>query len=864
MLLACLQETVLSLDHHDFDEGDDKIEASSAAASSSSSSSSKKAKAKAKVAIFTYVMPETDTEKHFAVPDIMDFATYHAAIMSSFAEQNGYIYRLITPASPDGHPAKLEPADVRWNKVKLLIDALDPISGWAKDADFIAWLDADAIILDLGLRLEAVMEEQHPDADFLASADIRQGYINSGMLLLRNTEWTRTFLSRWWNLADRSTVCDQDAFDIVGMQQPTGQEIATKINILRRDALNTDPPATLKMLPHNQVLHLMGESTSYRTAVFQAAFKSICDSRTGGILPAQLGLHRKLLADLALKVYRKETQKEMEMMALSNAPNMFERIGRAAHHLCDLLQSTSQAEAGFEEAYLVRTQVFALVFQWLERVVGLLLAQQKADQADVTSALLQLLKRAAECGNDVFGAAQSVEQKRDAAEKTFRILDELHSRVDSRSQLVPAHMQALMHQNMAYMEFELGMSLTQSASEPEAEGESKTAAFSRRSEQVKQSKRDSCFDAAETHASKSVALFHDYFSLEYDRSIHGEHLQSLQVLAAIYCTDGRNFAKGTEMWKNAVNMAHQNMNNLRMGQQLDLYGSILHNAAVCHLHANQLEKALELSKEAMRAREEFSVQQGLPVEGENLQETNALLAISRDLYGSVSKHTRDHDSNSNSNSNLKSKQQQHEGEEKVYSMADFDEEEWEECEEGEEGCEAFIVSEGQDEGEYQHPDNDEAAIAASAAASNVDVTVGFEKLQGVKHTSVGLDDTLDNIDKFIQNLGTGASSGEGDSISSSSQAYPKVDIAAFDSSEWEECEEDEEGCEGFMVDEESYSDHSHSDNIGKISRSTGDTNEGVAGGSSSRGTDDDKKIAEMEELEEVRLLWAQQTAQFSN
>ena len=539
MLLACLQKTVLSLDHHDFDEGNDKIEASSsAAASSSSSSSSKKAKAKAKVAIFTYVIPETDTEKHFAVPDIMDFATYHAAIMSSFAEQNGYKYRLITPASPDGHPAKLEPADVRWNKVKLLIDALDPISGWAKDADFIAWLDADAIILDLGLRLEAVMEEQHPDADFLASADIRQGYINSGMLLLRNTEWTRTFLSRWWNAADRSTVCDQDAFDIVysqyaneeqienknnnvsGMQQPTGQEIATKINILRRDALNTDPPATLKMLPHNQVLHLMGESTSYRTAVFQAAFKSICDSRTGGILPAQLGLHRKLLADLALKVYRKETQKEMEMssarvqhlislseegpgggqsaegneyeagmpprtdeelhrdvVALSNAPNMFERIGRAAHHLCDLLQSTSQAEAGFEEAYLVRTQVFALVFQWLERghatlralksrvadntrikgVVGLLLAQQKADQADVTSALLQLLKRAAECGNDVFGAAQSVEQKRDAAEKTFRVLDELHSRVDSRSQLVPAHMQALMHQNMAYMEFELGI-----------------------------------------------------------------------------------------------------------------------------------------------------------------------------------------------------------------------------------------------------------------------------------------------------------------------------------------------------------------------------------------------------------------------
>ena len=43
----------------------------------------------------------------------------------------------------------------------------------------------------------------------------------------------------------------------------------------------------------------------------------------------------------------------------------FKKIAFSLIH--DLLQSTSQAEAGFEEAYLVRTQVFALVFQWLER-----------------------------------------------------------------------------------------------------------------------------------------------------------------------------------------------------------------------------------------------------------------------------------------------------------------------------------------------------------------------------------------------------------------------------------------------------------------------------------------------------------------
>ena len=77
-----------------------------------------------KVTIFTYVRAETDTQKHFAVPDILSYAAYHAAVMSAYAEQNGYHYRFITPDTPEGRPENLEPADVRWGKVKLLIDAL--------------------------------------------------------------------------------------------------------------------------------------------------------------------------------------------------------------------------------------------------------------------------------------------------------------------------------------------------------------------------------------------------------------------------------------------------------------------------------------------------------------------------------------------------------------------------------------------------------------------------------------------------------------------------------------------------------------------------------------------------------------------
>ena len=67
-----------------------------------------------------------------------------------------------------------EHADVRWTKVKLLIDALDPLIGWARHTEYIAWIDADAVVLDFGMRLETIAEQQFPGAHFMASADIRQ------------------------------------------------------------------------------------------------------------------------------------------------------------------------------------------------------------------------------------------------------------------------------------------------------------------------------------------------------------------------------------------------------------------------------------------------------------------------------------------------------------------------------------------------------------------------------------------------------------------------------------------------------------------------------------------------------------------
>ena len=284
-----------------------------------------------KVTLLSYVSAETNMSLHFAVPDILDFASYHAALVTAYARHNKYDYKFITPDMAIAKGA-VEHEDIRWTKVKLLIDALDPIVGWARDSEFVAWIDADAVLLDFGMRLETIANDQFPGAHFLASADIRQGYINSGFLLVRNSAWLRSFLQRWWDAADRATVCDQDAFDIVytaysreekereekkrardrdekGVSDATAAAtLAELIRMLPRDALNTDPPASLRQKPENQVLHLMGESTALRVEVFRQGWQQVCKSissstaggNSGGnsnmeVLPSQLGLHRMWL-----------------------------------------------------------------------------------------------------------------------------------------------------------------------------------------------------------------------------------------------------------------------------------------------------------------------------------------------------------------------------------------------------------------------------------------------------------------------------------------------------------------------------------------------------------------------------------------
>lgn len=104
----------------------------------------------------------------YGTPNIYDYASYAFAINAAYAIHNGYYVAFRDDQVLNDVD---EISDVRWTKVKLLLDALDPEHGWAKDLDYVAWVDADLVFMEFSLRLELVAGRFHKaHADIVVSA----------------------------------------------------------------------------------------------------------------------------------------------------------------------------------------------------------------------------------------------------------------------------------------------------------------------------------------------------------------------------------------------------------------------------------------------------------------------------------------------------------------------------------------------------------------------------------------------------------------------------------------------------------------------------------------------------------------------
>lgn len=252
----------------------------------------------------------------YATPDILAYAAYSFAINSVFARRQGYPLHLYSPATgsdfmPDG-------GDQRWNRVKILFEILDPEHGSHCNASHVVWFDADLIFLDQSLRFEPLLAA-HADADIVISAErhAETGVANTGCFIVKNSAWSRAFLSTWWTSFDKTQGHDQTFFDRLYKSLPPTER--SHIAILPVNALNSMPPPMLLQSPEDGVLHLMGESTELRKRVFAAGLAHVCEHDTYRN-NSQLGLTQPVLLEMALETWHDKLQ--TSLVALDEAVTM--------------------------------------------------------------------------------------------------------------------------------------------------------------------------------------------------------------------------------------------------------------------------------------------------------------------------------------------------------------------------------------------------------------------------------------------------------------------------------------------------------------------------------------------------------------
>jgi len=60
--------------------------------------------------------------------------------------------------------------DQRWNRVKIIENAIDPVNGFLKDMEYIIWIDADLIFINLDYNLIDIINA-NTNADIIISSE---------------------------------------------------------------------------------------------------------------------------------------------------------------------------------------------------------------------------------------------------------------------------------------------------------------------------------------------------------------------------------------------------------------------------------------------------------------------------------------------------------------------------------------------------------------------------------------------------------------------------------------------------------------------------------------------------------------------
>ena len=259
-----------------------------------------------------------------ATYEIFSYSAYSLFAQAIYASYNGYS---LFPLQPD-----TDQIDYKYHrKIVPILNALNN-SQLAYHSDYIVWMDADAIILDLNMRIEQLVSK-FPSAHIFMSADT-SSLANTGVMIIKNSRWSKEFLKNWLH----QFTIHPDFTDQIGLQKlyETRKDFHSKIVILPPDILNSEAPSMGFQNENSRVMHLAAESNEMRATSFKIASTDICYalseistndkvkeeklcsiSSSENKIGHQLSLNKNCLQKIALDVYGR-TAKELLSNALIN------------------------------------------------------------------------------------------------------------------------------------------------------------------------------------------------------------------------------------------------------------------------------------------------------------------------------------------------------------------------------------------------------------------------------------------------------------------------------------------------------------------------------------------------------------------
>ena len=160
-----------------------------------------------------------------------------------------------------------------WNKVAAIIKNL-------KFFDYLVWIDADAIIVNHNTTIEEIINIA-PDKELFVCEDINKikECINSGVLIIKNTQWTNELFLKIWNCDVIHSHNDQNVLLYIinkeiypnipsdlKFSKYCNQNMHPKVIVSDQTLFNTH---IYNFKINNFILHLMGESSEARTHVMR-------------------------------------------------------------------------------------------------------------------------------------------------------------------------------------------------------------------------------------------------------------------------------------------------------------------------------------------------------------------------------------------------------------------------------------------------------------------------------------------------------------------------------------------------------------------------------------------------------------------